>query len=134
MRKYNKVRQTVILCLSFFPPSQKNTARPADWKYQSSGAKWVRLDSHMNLDIHFAVPNDGKSQNLMKQLQVGLWSVRGFPFLFLAFRYKDADFLYVSEICSFVLFWKFVKSLLRVFKTDIQSNLVNANLVGIPKR
>uniref|UniRef100_A0A0B6ZY96 Protein odr-4 homolog n=1 Tax=Arion vulgaris TaxID=1028688 RepID=A0A0B6ZY96_9EUPU len=59
-------------CMTLDVADIKSALRPAEWKFQSGGCKWVQLNSHITLDIPMAVPVDSKAQTLLKQIQTGL--------------------------------------------------------------
>ncbi|XP_005103652.1 protein odr-4 homolog [Aplysia californica] len=61
-----------LTCVTVDIADFKSAPRPAEWKFQSGGSKWVRLNSNINLDIPITVPQDSKAQSLLKQIQVGL--------------------------------------------------------------
>ncbi|CAG5126073.1 unnamed protein product [Candidula unifasciata] len=61
-----------LSCVTLDVADIKSVLRPAEWKFQSGGCKWVQLNSHITLDIPMAVPTDSKAQTLLKQIQNGL--------------------------------------------------------------
>ncbi|BFZ20270.1 hypothetical protein BsWGS_23309 [Bradybaena similaris] len=61
-----------LSCVTLDVADIKSAPRPAEWKFQSGGCKWVQLNSHITLDIPMAVPTDSTAHTLLKQIQNGL--------------------------------------------------------------
>ncbi|XP_013781013.1 protein odr-4 homolog [Limulus polyphemus] len=61
-----------ITSRTFDVSDYKSTAKPADFKYQSSPFRWHRLNSRYTIDAWIPVSKDQYKQNLLKQIHSGL--------------------------------------------------------------
>ncbi|KAK3577682.1 hypothetical protein CHS0354_028693 [Potamilus streckersoni] len=61
-----------LTCRSLDVTDPKSTFRPAEWKYQSTPERWIRLQSQVAMDFTVNVPQKLQNSSLIKQIQTGL--------------------------------------------------------------
>lgn len=61
-----------IVCRTFDVKDPKSTAKPADWKYQSTPMSWLTIECNINVDLTVSLPSSATYQEQQKCIRTRL--------------------------------------------------------------